>query len=50
LRLFQDWGGGIEENDGGDEFKYDILIFCKKFCKCHNVPQNNNKKERKWKK
>jgi hypothetical protein len=29
--------GGIKENGGGGEFKYDILIHCKNFCKCHNV-------------
>jgi hypothetical protein len=23
--LFQEWGRGIEESDGGCEFKYDIL-------------------------
>jgi hypothetical protein len=28
---------GIKENDGGDEFKYDIFKYCKNFCKCHNV-------------
>jgi hypothetical protein len=26
LKLFQEWGEGeIKENDGGDEFNYDIL-------------------------
>jgi hypothetical protein len=26
LKLFQGWGeGGIKENDGGGEFKYDIF-------------------------
>jgi hypothetical protein len=26
LKLFQEWGeGGIEENDAGGEFKYDIF-------------------------
>jgi hypothetical protein len=29
---------GIEENDGGGEFNYDILIYYKNFCKSHNVP------------
>jgi hypothetical protein len=28
--------GGIKENDGGGEFNY--AIYCKNFCKCHNVP------------
>jgi hypothetical protein len=35
-------GRGEKENDGGGEFKYDI--YCKNFCKCHNVPPHNNKK------
>jgi hypothetical protein len=31
--------GGIKENNGGDEFNYDIFdILFKNFCKCHNVP------------
>jgi hypothetical protein len=25
LKLFQEWGRGIKENDGGDEFNYDIF-------------------------
>jgi hypothetical protein len=25
LKLFQEWGEGKKENDGGDEFNYDIL-------------------------
>jgi hypothetical protein len=25
LKLFQEWGSGIKEKDGGGEFKYDIL-------------------------
>jgi hypothetical protein len=25
LKLFQEWEQGIKENDGVDEFKYDIL-------------------------
>jgi hypothetical protein len=28
----------LKENDGGDEFNYGILICCKNFCKCRNVP------------
>jgi hypothetical protein len=24
LRLFSEWGRGDKENDGGDEFSYDI--------------------------
>jgi hypothetical protein len=30
-------GGRIKENDGGGEINYD-MIYCKNFCKCHNVP------------
>jgi uncharacterized protein (DUF433 family) len=29
---------GIKENDGGSEFNMIYLIYCKNFCKCHNVP------------
>jgi hypothetical protein len=25
LQLFQGWGEGVKENDGGDEFNYDTL-------------------------
>jgi hypothetical protein len=35
-------GGGIKENDGVSECKYDIY---KNFCKCHNVIQDNNNKK-----
>jgi hypothetical protein len=39
VKLFQEWGERkIKENDGGGEFKYSILIYCKNICKCHNVP------------
>jgi hypothetical protein len=31
-------GGGIRENGGGSKFNITYLIYCKKFCKCHNVP------------
>jgi hypothetical protein len=30
-------GGGIKENDVGDEFKYDIFDIYKNFYKCHSV-------------
>jgi hypothetical protein len=41
LKLFQEWGEGrIKENDGGVN---STTIYCKNFCKCHNVPQQNNK-------
>jgi hypothetical protein len=30
---------GKKEKDGGDELNYDILIYCKNFCKCNNVSQ-----------
>jgi hypothetical protein len=36
---------GIEENDGGGEFNYDI--FCN-FCKCHNVPSEEEVKGGGW--
>jgi hypothetical protein len=36
----------IKENSGMGEFKYEILIYCKKFCKCHNVPPPNTIKKR----
>jgi hypothetical protein len=25
MKLFQEWGKGIKENDGGGEFNHDIL-------------------------
>jgi hypothetical protein len=28
-------GGGVKENDGGVS---QTMIYCKKFCNCHNVP------------
>jgi hypothetical protein len=28
-------GGGIKENDGAVN---STMIYCKNFCKCHNVP------------
>jgi hypothetical protein len=31
-------GREIKESDGGGESK----IYCKHFCKCHNVPQYSN--------
>jgi hypothetical protein len=37
LKLFQEWGR-VKEIGGWVEFKYYIFTFCKKFCKCHNVP------------
>jgi hypothetical protein len=42
-------GEVIKENGGGDEFKYDILIHCKNFRKCHNVPQLSTIKGKKKK-
>jgi hypothetical protein len=29
---------GIKENDGGGDFNMMYLIYCKNFCKYHNVP------------
>jgi hypothetical protein len=31
-------GGEIQENDGGVNSNMIYLIYCKNFCKCHNVP------------
>jgi hypothetical protein len=33
--LFQEWREGVNST----------MIHCKKFCKCHNIPQYNNKKK-----
>jgi hypothetical protein len=45
LKLFQEYGGGeIKENDGGGEFR---VIYCKNFCKCHNVPPEQQLKREK---
>jgi hypothetical protein len=30
-------GGGIKENCGWGEFKYEIFDILKNFCTCHNV-------------
>jgi hypothetical protein len=38
-------GGEIKENDGGVN---STMIYCKNFCKCHNVPQCSNKKDKKY--
>jgi hypothetical protein len=41
LELFQKWrGGGIKENDGGGEFKYDIFTFVNAKC----IPTQHNDK------
>jgi hypothetical protein len=47
LKLFQEWEG-ITENDGGVNSSMINLIYCKNFCKCHNVPptQHNNKNKK----
>jgi hypothetical protein len=31
-------GGRIKENDGRVDSSMIYLIYCKNFCKCHNVP------------
>jgi hypothetical protein len=31
LKLFQEWRGGIKENNGGGEFKYDICYIVRTF-------------------
>jgi hypothetical protein len=40
--------GEVKWKDGGSKFKTRIL-YCKNFCKCHNVPlrQHNNQKKKK---
>jgi hypothetical protein len=38
-------GGGIKETDGGVN---STTIYCKNFCKCHNVPQYIKKKRKKF--
>jgi hypothetical protein len=38
LKLFQEWGKVIKENDGGGESK----TYCKNFCKCTMYPKYNN--------
>jgi hypothetical protein len=30
--------GGMKENGGGGNSSVKYLIYCKNFCKCHNVP------------
>jgi hypothetical protein len=41
LTLFLEWGKGerrIKENSEGVPSSIIYLIYCKNFCKCHNVP------------
>jgi hypothetical protein len=47
LKLLQEWGERIKENDGEGEFNYDIFDYGKNFCKLHNVtpPSTKIKKE-----
>jgi hypothetical protein len=41
MKLFQEWGeGGLRRMMEGVSSS---LIYCKNFCKCHNVNQYNNK-------
>jgi hypothetical protein len=35
------WRGRIQENGGGVNSSMIYLIYGKKFCKCHNVPQHS---------
>jgi hypothetical protein len=37
-RAEQDWGGGVQESDGGGNSSMTYLIHCKNLCKCHNIP------------
>jgi hypothetical protein len=30
LKLFQEWGDGVKENDGGVELKYDVFDILQK--------------------
>jgi hypothetical protein len=42
LKLFQEWGEGrLKENDGGVHSSTKYLIYCKNFCKCHNIPPSS---------
>jgi hypothetical protein len=36
LKLSQEWGCGVKENDGRE--MNSTMIYCKNFCTCHNVP------------
>jgi hypothetical protein len=38
LKLFQESGRSIKENDGGMNSTMIYLIYYKNFCKSHNVP------------
>jgi hypothetical protein len=42
--------GGIKENGGGLNSSMIYLIYCKNFCKCHNVPQPSTIIKKKLKK
>jgi hypothetical protein len=39
--------GGKKENDGVNSVMI-YLIYCKNFCKCHNVHHNNKKIIHQW--
>jgi hypothetical protein len=38
LKLFQEWGKGGKEDDGGVNSTIIYLIYCKNFCKYHSCP------------
>jgi hypothetical protein len=46
---FRNGGGEIKENDEEGEFKYDMFIYCKNFCKCHIVPLPSTILKKIWK-
>jgi hypothetical protein len=53
LKLFQEWREGEMKEDGGGVNS--SMIYCKNFCKCHNVPPpsttiKKNKESKKKKK
>jgi hypothetical protein len=47
LKMFKEWRkGGIKENDGGVN---STMIYCKNLGECHNLPQYNKKKLKRYK-
>jgi hypothetical protein len=50
LKLFQEWGGRVKENDEGVNSSMIYSIYCKNFCGCHNVPSPNTTVKKKKKK
>jgi hypothetical protein len=51
LKLHQEWKEwGVKENGGGVNSSILYLMYCKNFCKCHNVPLPSTTIKRKEKK